>query len=209
MTADLVDDLRQLITARRYAPGERLPSERELAEHFDVARPTIRRAVATLVEHGVVEARGRSGLYFRGTDPRELFAVRLLLEPWAAAEAATRAGETARARIRDLVEQAATVVDDAAAFAAVDAALHEAIMEAAGNVVLLGVHHGLRQRVAWSRGTTGTRAGVRRRSLATLQMLAAAVGARDGAAAGAAMEQHLSEVLAAAEALAEGAVGPS
>lgn len=113
-----------------------------------MARPTIRRAVATLVEHGVVQARGRSGLYFMEADPREL-------------------------------------------------------MVAAGNSVLLGVHHGLRQRIAWSRGATG--AGVRQRSLATLQMLAAAIGAGDGPAAGAAMEQHLSEVLA----VAQGLVGPS
>lgn len=197
MDRDLVDELRRLVVDRRYAPGQRLPSERELAEHLGVSRPTVRRAVATLVEHGAVEARGRSGLYLAGTDPAELFAVRLQLEPWAAERAATLADPAARGRIADLVARARDAVEDAAGFAAVDAALHDALVDAADNAVLRGVHLGLRRRVAWSRQATGTSADLRRQTLVALETIGAAVAAHDGVAARSAMERHLREVLAA------------
>lgn len=41
----------------RYAPGDRLPSERELANDFRVSRPTIRDAMIALEFQGLVEAR--------------------------------------------------------------------------------------------------------------------------------------------------------
>jgi len=47
----------------RYTPGEKLPSERELAEEFGVSRPTIRDAMIALEFQGLVEARQGSGVY--------------------------------------------------------------------------------------------------------------------------------------------------
>jgi len=47
----------------RYAPGEKLPSERELADDFGVSRPTIRDAMIALEFQGLVEARQGSGVY--------------------------------------------------------------------------------------------------------------------------------------------------
>jgi GntR family hexuronate regulon transcriptional repressor len=40
------------ITEGRYQPGERLASERDLAEDFGVSRPTVRRAVIALEMRG-------------------------------------------------------------------------------------------------------------------------------------------------------------
>jgi DNA-binding FadR family transcriptional regulator len=47
----------------RYAPGDRLPSEREFADDFGVSRPTIRDAMIALEFQGLVEARQGSGVY--------------------------------------------------------------------------------------------------------------------------------------------------
>lgn len=47
----------------RYARGDRLPSERELADEFSVSRPTIRDAMIALEFQGLVEARPGSGVY--------------------------------------------------------------------------------------------------------------------------------------------------
>ena len=47
----------------RYGPGDRLPSERELADDFGVSRPTIRDAMIALEFQGLVEARQGSGVY--------------------------------------------------------------------------------------------------------------------------------------------------
>jgi GntR family transcriptional regulator, hexuronate regulon transcriptional repressor len=51
------------IAAGRYAPGDKLPSERELADDFGVSRPTIRDAMIALEFQGLVEARQGSGVY--------------------------------------------------------------------------------------------------------------------------------------------------
>ncbi|MCK1190700.1 GntR family transcriptional regulator [Streptococcus uberis] len=43
--------------------GNRLPSERDLADHFEVSRMTLRQAVTLLVEEGILERRVGSGTY--------------------------------------------------------------------------------------------------------------------------------------------------
>lgn len=53
----------------RYARGDRLPSERELAEEFSVSRPTIRDAMIALEFQGLVEARPGSGVYVAAATP--------------------------------------------------------------------------------------------------------------------------------------------
>jgi GntR family transcriptional regulator, hexuronate regulon transcriptional repressor len=51
------------IAGGRYAAGDKLPSERELADDFGVSRPTIRDAMIALEFQGLVEARQGSGVY--------------------------------------------------------------------------------------------------------------------------------------------------
>ncbi|MGT2666274.1 GntR family transcriptional regulator [Streptococcus rifensis] len=43
--------------------GQRLPSERDFADHFQVSRMTLRQAVSLLVEEGVLERKVGSGTY--------------------------------------------------------------------------------------------------------------------------------------------------
>src|SRR6267154_4641659 len=66
------------IAEGRYQPGQRLTSERDLAEEFGVSRPTVRRAVIALEMRGLLESRQGSGVYVRRTSavapapPRDL-----------------------------------------------------------------------------------------------------------------------------------------
>lgn len=55
------------IAQRLYAPGEKLPTEAELARRFGVNRHTVRRAMANLAEHGLVHARRGSGVFVQFT----------------------------------------------------------------------------------------------------------------------------------------------
>jgi GntR family hexuronate regulon transcriptional repressor len=55
------------IAGGRYAPGDKLPSERELADDLGVSRPTIRDAMIALEFQGLVEARQGSGVYVSST----------------------------------------------------------------------------------------------------------------------------------------------
>lgn len=58
-------DLAALIEGGRWQPGDRLPSEAELARQFDVSRPTLRKALTVLASEGLVEAVQGSGWYVR------------------------------------------------------------------------------------------------------------------------------------------------
>ena len=61
--------LREAIRSNRLAPGERLPSETELIEHFGVARMTVRQAVQELRSEGLVIAQHGRGVFVRPTPP--------------------------------------------------------------------------------------------------------------------------------------------
>lgn len=58
----IADSLRAKIESQELVPGDRLPSERELVDAFDVARMTVRHALEILQEEGIIERRrGRTG----------------------------------------------------------------------------------------------------------------------------------------------------
>jgi GntR family hexuronate regulon transcriptional repressor len=94
--------IERAVAEGHYQPGQRLASERDLAEEFGVSRPTVRRAVIALEMRGLLEARQGSGVYVRQNGavpapaPKELdigafdhAEARLLFESEVAALAAT------------------------------------------------------------------------------------------------------------------------
>ncbi|MFI5813249.1 GntR family transcriptional regulator [Streptomyces sp. NPDC051643] len=88
---DIADDLRQQITTGRIQPGERLPSEADLADRYKVSTPTLRSALAALQGEGLVEKIHGKGNFVR----RPLRKIMYVggwgtLDPWTAAEAALR-----------------------------------------------------------------------------------------------------------------------
>lgn len=59
----VADGIERGIADGSFAPGERLPGETEIAETYRVNRHTVRRALATLAERGLVRAERGSGTY--------------------------------------------------------------------------------------------------------------------------------------------------
>jgi GntR family transcriptional regulator len=59
----LADQLTAKIRAGEYQPGERIPSEHQLAAGFGIGRPTARQAVDLLVRKGLLSRRRGSGTY--------------------------------------------------------------------------------------------------------------------------------------------------
>lgn len=59
----IINDLRDRILQGTYPRGSRLPSERELAQHYQVSVPTVREAIRGLAAVNLVEARHGTGVY--------------------------------------------------------------------------------------------------------------------------------------------------
>jgi len=53
--------LQEMIEGTEYAPGDKVPSERELAERLGVSRMTVRKAMENLVRMGLLERDGTAG----------------------------------------------------------------------------------------------------------------------------------------------------
>src|SRR5439155_1029081 len=111
------------IAAARLAPGERLPSERDLARSLGVGRASVREALAALANQGLLETRPGSGSFVAAdaaarldsaelphdASPSDLLEARALLEP---AVARLAAGRTRRdPEIEDLLAQMEEPVD--------------------------------------------------------------------------------------------------
>ena len=65
---DVRDDIRARILSRRYAPGDRLPRDADIAAELGCARTTVHRAMQDLALAGLVERRRKGGTHVR-TDP--------------------------------------------------------------------------------------------------------------------------------------------
>jgi GntR family phosphonate transport system transcriptional regulator len=63
---DLRDTLAADLAAGRWATGDRLPTEAQLAQRFGVNRHTVRRAIAALAEAGLVRPRRGAGVFVTG-----------------------------------------------------------------------------------------------------------------------------------------------
>jgi len=147
----IADQIAGRIRIGDFLPGERLPSERELAEQLEVSRPSIREALIALEIEGYVEVRVGTGVFvaqpkqedksgesseqkvlLSDIGPFDLMAVRILIEPECASLAAQNASEQQIA----LIEAAANDLRGSVTPRAADRAFHVAIAEASGNMAL-------------------------------------------------------------------------
>jgi DNA-binding FadR family transcriptional regulator len=114
-------ELARAIAAGEYPLGQRLPSERELAQAFSVSRPTVREAIIALELDGLVQVRLGSGVYVvnrrppggkegrKDIGPFELLEARRAIEGEACALAALRIDD---AQIEQLSALIAEMRDD-------------------------------------------------------------------------------------------------
>jgi len=136
----LADDIRSGVLA----PGERLPSERDLARTLEVSRASVREALASLALQGVVETRHGAGTFVVGLPPSEpphdaspsaVLEARLALEPQVARLAAARGqGDEAAEKLLAAME---TEPVDIATWNASDRLFHRQLAVMTGNPVLL------------------------------------------------------------------------
>ncbi|MDQ0654196.1 GntR family transcriptional regulator [Pseudomonas cedrina] len=58
-----VQALLEMLERPEFGPTERIPAERDLAEHLGISRMTLRKALQTLVDRGILERRGNRGTF--------------------------------------------------------------------------------------------------------------------------------------------------
>ncbi|MBP1698376.1 MAG: transcriptional regulator, partial [Deltaproteobacteria bacterium] len=59
------DQIQTLILRKKYAPGDRLPSERSLAQQFHISRHSLREALRILDVMGLIEIKVGDGIYVK------------------------------------------------------------------------------------------------------------------------------------------------
>ncbi|HEY0036504.1 MAG TPA: FadR/GntR family transcriptional regulator [Longimicrobium sp.] len=215
LSDELAQRLRQMIHARGYQPGDRLPSIVHMAREFGVAHPTLREALRKLETLGIVEIRHGSGVYagvddnsllitnpvFEGSLTRkmllDLVEARTSIELKSAVLAATHATRAQLRRMRELLGEAGRSLDDPLAVSEANRAFHREIALASGNQVLHQLLQALgnvfQEEQRFVNATHAARERFHREHLEILD----ALERRDPARAGALIEAHLAGVRAA------------
>lgn len=152
--------LRRIIEDGHLKPGDRLPPQRELADHLRVSRASLREALSALETLGLVSVQPGRGVYvcvrppaaqgWRFSDrgsPRDAYEVRYCVESFAASIAAVRLDEPALRVLRESVEalEAAYARLDLEAMALADSTFHDVIIDACGNAVLTAMYRSVRE----------------------------------------------------------------
>jgi DNA-binding FadR family transcriptional regulator len=211
LSEQVADKLAAAIARGDHPVGSRLPAERDLAEQFEVGRPTVREALLILQIDGLVDIRTGSGVYVIENRPKraraleegigmlELIEARCLFEGESAALAAKLATPEQLKKIYAALEAMEEEERLGIPGEEADRAFHVAIAEATQNAAIVYTVQTLWD--ARSGSTQAARtlervraAGVRPR-INEHQAVCDAIAARDPDAARAAMRNHLVRVM--------------
>lgn len=202
-------DIEHQIVTGHLAGGDRLPSERRLAEQYGISRPLVREVLRTLVERGLIEVHPGRGAFvrrpsslqvtrsldvlYRRRQPtaRHLSEARLMLECEAAALAAHRADLEDVTELRrrvEVLEASTTAVERVRN----DLAFHLALAAAARNPVIETMFASIAPLTVELMVRSHGDPDVLQRSMHHHRATYEAIAARDPVAAREAMRAHLS-----------------
>jgi DNA-binding FadR family transcriptional regulator len=147
----VADQIGALIRAGEFAPGQRLPAERDLAKSLRVSRPVVREAMIALEIGGLLEVRTGAGAFVRdkpaapaapintGHSPSDILNARILIEGEMAAIAAARATPLHLAAIAAQHDEMMAEHGAGREWRGADLGFHAAIARASGNATLIAV----------------------------------------------------------------------
>ncbi|MEM1360309.1 MAG: FadR/GntR family transcriptional regulator [Pseudomonadota bacterium] len=154
-----VSQIEDLIASGILKQGNRLPSERDLAEMLGISRPKLREALLTLEERGLIVTKHGEGTFVAALTGQAMMPALLALygrhepaffdyleyrraqEGFAARLAAQRATKSDKERLKEILVETerAWKENDAEASHEADFALHSAIVDASQNATLIHV----------------------------------------------------------------------
>jgi GntR family transcriptional regulator, transcriptional repressor for pyruvate dehydrogenase complex len=208
---DVARQIQRLIL-KKLRPGDKLPSERELAETLAVSRSSIRDAIRSLELMGMVEPRQGAGTIVLEITPHsvanplinalkrkeevmgELLDFRRIIEPPLAARAATHASNEDITEMEDILDRQELKQRQGESTIAEDSEFHYAVAMASGNSVVLKVLDTLMDLLRDTRERSLQVEGRPQKSLAGHRRILAAIKRHDAESAKAAMRRHIEDV---------------
>lgn len=161
---EITTRLQTLVQNDGLKPGDRLPPERQLASMFGVSRNSVREAIKSLEQHGMLVSRPGAGTYIAEKSTANLatalgdafarerhrlddiFELRILLEPQIAHLAAQRITQPDLEELRKLIGEFQKNLQDGLPVYYLDEAFHDAVTAATGNqsiIMLMDQMHDL------------------------------------------------------------------
>ncbi len=205
----VADEITKLVVDGVFKPGDRLPSEYELAQRRGVGRSTVREATKLLVSQNILEIhRGNGPFVCQQTgvaeDPLglkfiqdkkklglDLCEIRFMIEPQIAMLAARNATPEEIDRIQSLCDQVRDLIYAGENYGEKDRELHTLIASCTRNSVIPNLIPILNEAIPLFIDIT--RQSVKMETIQTHQAVVDAIRARDGQAAYDAMWQHLED----------------
>ena len=212
LAQSVADEMRSLIMHSGMKAGDKLPTENEWMERFNVGRSTIREAVKQLQAENIVVIRHGKGSFVAdhtgiGKDPlglsfeeqsrvlRELMEVRLLLEPGIAGEAALRCTPEDVAVMREAIRSMAEASEAGEDYEQFDYGFHLAMAESVHNSVLRRMYPVIFEAIVQGYRRTAHVHGSAKVALAYHREILDAIEKGDAAAASEATRQHILQAL--------------
>jgi GntR family transcriptional regulator, transcriptional repressor for pyruvate dehydrogenase complex len=208
----IVEQVHDLITAGQLKVGDRLPSERDLAQQLQVGRSTVREAIRAMESLGMLQVRSGEGTFlsanphdlrpdvanhnfFRAWDNQhKLFEVRKVIEPDLAALAARRATTSHLQQMHETLEEQDGLIKAGRNIIKADTTFHFLIAEAAGNDILFRLMDGLMDVLEETREAALNASGRPARSLKQHRAVLRAIETRNATLAAQRMEEHIEEM---------------
>ena len=168
----IIANIREMMQSGKLKAGERIPTERELADMFQVSRVPVREALKTLEFIGVIQNIRGDGMYIKNVSAtdllekmdfimvispdtiNELFEVRETLEVKAARLAAKKRTERDLQKMCTAIERMERAIGEGKDVLALAGQFHTCIFEASKNKVLLGINEYLMNLLNLSRKMT-------------------------------------------------------
>lgn len=201
--------LQSLVETGNLKPGDRLPPERQLATLFGVSRNSVREAIKSLEQQGVLKSRHGAGTYISAASQAELarqlgeafarerhrlediFELRLLLEPQIARLAATRISPLTLERLDAIMEAYGEAMRNDLPVFEIDQGFHDAIATATGNQCIVRLMEQMNDMLAESRDEALQSPTRSLRALEDHRKILGALRRRDADDAAVAMAEHL------------------
>lgn len=190
-------DLERLILDGSLTPGERLPAERDLAEHLGVSRVSVRQALRELETRGLIDRRPGRGTIVLSAEEHsgvsesfgkkspeqnelgDIMELRAIIEPPMARITAARASARDLTQLEELVQAMEQDVTKER-YAELDRAFHQAIAQYTHNPLLAFLNERIAAEIAPSRASRYQTKARRSASSAAHRRIYEAIAAGDG-----------------------------